>query len=227
MEGTRVLVVDDEANIRDLLAAVLRYEKCEVRLAETGREAVRIAETFCPDIVILDVMLPDLDGFEVHKRLRGVWPELPVLFLTARDSTQDKIHGLSIGADDYVAKPFSLEEVIARMRTILRRTKPERADKIVYADLEIDEERHQVRRGERFIDLTPTEFRLLSYLAANAGIVLSRSRILAHVWQYDFGGEANIVETYMSYLRKKVDADGETPLLQTVRGVGYTLRLPR
>jgi two-component system, OmpR family, response regulator len=227
---TRVLVVDDEENICALLSATLRLVDFEVRVANSGRDALVAAEEFSPDLVVLDVMLPDLDGFEVARRLRGDGRGTPVLFLTARHSVEDRISGLTVGADDYVTKPFSLEEVVLRMRAILRRSQPEKglADDGVlrYADLELNEDAHEVRRGGKVIDLSPTEFNLLRYLLVNAGRVVSKAQILDRVWSYDFGGDGRIVESYVYYLRKKVDK-WEPALIHTVRGVGYALRLPR
>ncbi len=225
----RVLVVDDEANIRDLVATVLRYEGFDVRVAENGRKALTAVRSFDPELVVLDIMLPDLDGFEIHRRLTTDGYSVPVLFLTARDATEDKVRGLTMGADDYVTKPFSLEELVARVRAILRRTRARQADapsKLAFADLELDEDAHEVRRGGRTIDLTATEFNLLRFLMLNPRRVLSKSQILDHVWHYDFRGDANVVETYISYLRRKVDAT-EPRLIHTVRGVGYALRLPK
>ncbi len=222
----RILVVDDEDSITQLLSTALRYEGFDVETSASGRGALTAAESFRPDLVLLDVMLPDLDGFEVQRRLpNGNAGRLPVVFLTARRDTEDRVRGLTVGADDYITKPFSLEEVIARVRAVLRRTKGDARDakRLAYADLELDEDTHEVRRAGELVDLTPTEFNLLRYLMANAGRVLSKPQILDHVWRYDFGGDANVVETYISYLRKKVDAAG-TPLIQTVRGVGYTIR---
>lgn len=220
----RVLVVDDEESITQLLCTALRYEGFEVDFSDTGRGALAKVESFRPDLLLLDVMLPDLDGFEVQRRLPDGPERLPVVFLTARRETEDRVRGLTIGADDYVTKPFSLEEVIARVRAVLRRTNGTgTARRLRYADLELDEDLHEVRRAGEVVDLTPTEFNLLRYLLANAGRVLSKPQILDHVWHYDFGGDANVVETYISYLRKKIDVIGE-PLIQTVRGVGYSLR---
>ncbi|WP_444663123.1 response regulator transcription factor [Cellulomonas sp. CW35] len=229
----RLLVVDDEPNIRELLATSLRFAGFEVHAAADGNSALRLARDLDPDLLVLDVMLPDMDGFTVTRRLREKGQHMPVLFLTARDDTQDKVQGLTVGGDDYVTKPFSLEEVVARIRAILRRTSPAEeldANVIRYADLELDEDSHEVRRAGQEIDLSPTEFKLLRYLMLNAGRVLSKSQILDHVWQYDWGGDANIVESYISYLRRKVDSltgpDGEKlpPLIHTKRGVGYLLR---
>ncbi len=224
--GARVLVVDDEESITQLLCTALRYEGFTTASAGTGREALGTASSFRPDLVLLDVMLPDIDGFEVHRRLTGSGtPRLPVIFLTARRETDDRIRGLTIGADDYVVKPFSLEELIARVRAVLRRTRGEEvAGRLVFEDLELDEETREVRRAGALVELTPTEFSLLRYLLVNAGRVLSKAQILDHVWSYDFGGDSNIVETYISYLRKKVNRSGE-PLIHTVRGFGYSLRL--
>ena len=225
----RVLVVDDEASITQLVSTVLRYEGFEVETAADGREAARLAQTFKPDLIVLDVMLPDVDGFEVYRRLPGGPERPPVLFLTARDTTEDRIQGLTIGADDFVGKPFSLEELVLRVRAILRRTAGAGDDGSLlrYDDLEINEEAREVSRGGRPIQLTPTEYHLLHYLLVNRERVLSKAQILDHVWQYDFGGDAGVVETYISYLRKKVDTDGTTPLIHTVRGFGYVLRTPR
>jgi two-component system OmpR family response regulator len=227
-DRVRVLVVDDEANITDLVATALRYEGFDVSTAGDGRTALSLVESFRPHAIVLDVMLPDLDGFEVQRRLVERGQRAPVLFLTARDATEDKVYGLTIGGDDYVTKPFSLEELIARIRTVLRRAGGIGAgtERLRFEDLEMDEDTHEVWRGEREIELTPTEFGLLRLLLSNPRRVLSKSQILDHVWQYDFGGDASIVETYISYLRKKVDAR-EPRLIHTVRGVGYVLRLPR
>jgi two-component system OmpR family response regulator len=224
---TRVLVVDDEESITQLVSTVLRYEGFEVETANDGRTAVKRAASFDPDLVVLDVMLPDLDGFEVYRRLAGGPRRVPVVFLTAKDQTADRVHGLTLGADDYVGKPFSLEELVARVRAVLRRTKPdpEAGPELVYHDLSIDEDAHEVRRGDRALHLTPTEYHLLRYLLVNAGRVVSKAQILDHVWRYDFGGDSSVVETYISYLRKKVDAPGEPALIQTVRGFGYAIRL--
>jgi two-component system OmpR family response regulator len=226
-EGVRILVVDDEENITDLLATALRYERFEVEVAHTGREALKSVSSFRPHLMVLDVMLPDWDGFEVTKRLADQRERVPVLFLTARDATGDRVRGLTLGGDDYVTKPFSLEELIARIRAILRRTHgtTDGSSLLVYADLEMDDDMHQVWRAGRAIDLTATEYKLVRYLLSNAPRVLSKSQILDHVWNYDFGGEGNVVETYISYLRKKVDRE-DPPLIHTVRGVGYCLRLP-
>jgi two-component system, OmpR family, response regulator len=221
----RLLVVDDEENITFLLDATLRHFGYDVMVARTGRDALAAIGEFDPHLVLLDVMLPDLDGFEVIRRVRLEGRQVPVLFLTARDGTEDKVRGLTLGGDDYVTKPFSVEEIIARIQVILRRRgDPEAAPRLALADLEMDDDAHVVRRAGQVIDLSPTEYNLLRFLLVNAGRVLSKSQILDHVWQYDFGGHATVVETYISYLRKKVDALGP-PLIKTVRGVGYTLRV--
>ena len=227
--STRVLVVDDEPNICALLSATLRLIDFEVRIAYGGHEALAVAAEFEPDLVVLDVMMPDLDGFQVAQRLRTATNGrgVPVLFLTARDAVEDRISGLTVGADDYVTKPFSLEEVVLRIRAILRRSQVEpEPGVIIYADLELNEDAHEVRRAGRLVDLSPTEFNLLRYLMVNAGRVVSKAQILDRVWSYDFGGDGRIVESYVYYLRKKIDR-WDPPLIQTVRGVGYALRLPR
>jgi two-component system, OmpR family, response regulator len=225
----RVLVVDDENSISELIATSLKFVGFDVRTAATGAQALQIAEEFKPHALILDVMLPDQNGFEVCRQLRSEGHNVGVLFLTAKDSVEDKIAGLTIGGDDYVTKPFSLEELVARLRALLRRTGaievlPDE-DKIRFADLELDEATHEVRRAGNLIDLSPTEFLLLRYLMINADRVVSKAQILDHVWQYDFRGDMGIVETYVSYLRKKIDIY-EPALIHTVRGVGYRLRLP-
>ena len=230
----RLVVVDDEPHIRELLATSLRFAGFEVHAGGDGNAAMRLARDVQPDLMVLDVMLPDMDGFTVTRRLRETGHHVPVLFLTARDETADKVAGLTVGGDDYVTKPFSLEEVVARIRAVLRRTGRDGADDdavLRYADLELDEDSHDVRRGGRAVDLSPTEFKLLRYLMLNAGRVLSKAQILDHVWEYDWGGDGNIVESYISYLRRKIDAspaggDPMVPLIHTKRGVGYVLRLP-
>ena len=222
---SRVLVVDDEENITFLLDSALRHFGFDVRVAGNGRDALRLVEQFGPDVVLLDVMLADLDGFEVVRRMRMEGTKVPVLFLTARDAVEDKVRGLTLGGDDYVTKPFSLEEVVARIRVILRRQGLTNGSAhLSLADLEMDDDAHVVRRAGQVIDLSPTEYKLLRFLMVNAGRVLSRNQILDHVWQYDFGGHATVVETYISYLRKKIDRLGPA-LIHTVRGVGYTLRV--
>ncbi|NRQ38977.1 response regulator transcription factor [Nonomuraea sp. NN258] len=224
-DAERLLVVDDEATVRELLAAALRFAGFRVSSAATGTEAVAAAAAEPPDLVLLDVMLPDLDGFEVVRRLRER-QSVPVLFLTARDRQADKITGLSLGADDYVTKPFDLEELIARIRAILRRTSGPQAGVLTVGALTLDAEGHQVTWEGRPVRVSPTEFRLLRYLMENAGRVVSKTQILDRVWRYDFGGDASIVDTYISYLRRKVDA-GEPKLIHTVHGVGYVMREPR
>jgi two-component system OmpR family response regulator len=226
----RLLVVDDEPNIRELLSASLRYAGFEVATAADGQQALALADSFRPDLLVLDVMMPGLDGFGVVRRLRQSGRHTPVLFLTARDAAEDKVSGLTLGGDDYVTKPFSLDEVLARIRAVLRRTaaapRPSEAPRLAFADIELDEESHEVLKDGTLISLSPTEFKLLRYLMSNAGRVLSKAQILDHVWNYDFNGEANVVESYVSYLRRKIDTT-EPRLLHTIRGVGYTLRLPR
>ncbi|MBK7722413.1 MAG: response regulator transcription factor [Austwickia sp.] len=223
----RLLVVEDEPNIRELLATSLRFAGFEVHTAADGAGAVSVAEKEQPDLVVLDVMLPDLDGFEVTRRLREHGRHMPIVFVTARDSVDDKVKGLTVGGDDYVTKPFSLEEVVARIRAVLRRTRGDVSDDAVlrFHDLELNEDSHEVRRGRRVIDVSPTEFKLLRYLLLNPNRVLSKAQILDHVWDYDFRGEAGIVESYISYLRRKIDVEPPA-LIHTRRGVGYVLRLP-
>ncbi|MFG3687276.1 response regulator transcription factor [Micromonospora sp. NPDC047740] len=226
-EPVRVLVVDDEPTLTDLLAMALRYEGWEVATAGNGTAAIITARQVKPDVVVLDVMLPDLDGFQVLRRLREETPSVPVLFLTARDAVEERIAGLTVGGDDYVTKPFSLEEVIARLRALLRRsgfavaTREEAV--LTVGDLSLDEDSHEVRRGADLITLTATEFELLRYLMRNPRRVLSKAQILDRVWNYDFGGQANVVELYISYLRKKIDA-GREPMIHTLRGAGYVLK---
>ncbi len=222
----RILVVDDEDSILDVLQTTLKFVGFEVETASTGREALSKAPKFLPEVILLDVMLPDTDGFQLLARIRSNGIEVPVIFLTAKDAVEDKISGLRTGADDYITKPFSLEEVIERINAVLRRVKPQVHDATVrYADLELNEDTHQVVRSGARIELSPTEFNLLYYLLINSEKVMSKAQILDYVWQYDFGGYANIVETYVSYLRKKIDRF-DPPLLHTVRGVGYVLRRP-
>jgi two-component system, OmpR family, response regulator len=227
-ERVRVLVVDDEPNIVDVISMALRFEGFDVDSAGTGADAIAAVAARRPQLLVLDVMLPDIDGFEVARRLSAARAQVPIIFLTARDSTEDVVHGLTLGGDDYVTKPFSLEELVARIRTILRRSglSAEASSKLVFGDLELDEDTHEVARAGREIELTATEFRLLRYLMLNPRRVLTRPQLLDHVWNYDFGGDARVLETYISYLRKKVDVDGPA-LIHTVRGVGYALRLPR
>ena len=225
----RVLVVDDENSISELIATSLKFVGFDVRTAANGAQALQVAQEFKPHALILDVMLPDQNGFEVCRQLRSEGHNVGVLFLTAKDSVEDKIAGLTIGGDDYVTKPFSLEELVARLRALLRRTGATEVlpdeEKIRFADLELDEATHEVRRAGNLIDLSPTEFLLLRYLMINADRVVSKAQILDHVWQYDFRGDMGIVETYVSYLRKKIDIY-DPALIHTVRGVGYRLRLP-
>ena len=223
---TRALVVDDEVMLAELLTMALRYDGWDVRSAGSGTEAVRAARDFSPDVVLLDVMLPDIDGLEVLRRLRAHDPDVPVLFLTARDAVEDRIAGITAGGDDYVTKPFSLEEVVARIRGLVRRRGAALlADDalLVVGDLSLDEDSHEVRRGGDPIELTATEFELLRYFMRNPKRVLSKAQILDRVWNYDFGGQANIVELYVSYLRKKIDA-GRKPMIHTLRGAGYVLK---
>jgi two-component system, OmpR family, response regulator len=223
----RLLVVEDEPNIRELLATSLRFAGFEVHVAADGATALKQAAEHEPDLVVLDVMLPDMDGFTVTRKLRGSGRLLPIVFVTARDSLEDKIKGLTVGGDDYVTKPFSLEEVVARIRAVLRRTRGEQDDRATlrFHDIELDEDTHEVRRGRRLIEVSPTEFKLLRYLMLNPNRVLSKAQILDHVWDYDFRGQSGIVESYISYLRRKIDVE-EPALIQTKRGVGYVLRLP-
>jgi len=227
-QRVHILVVDDEPNIVDVISMALRFEGFEVESAANGAEAIAAVAARRPQLLVLDVMLPDIDGFEVARRLASAREEVPIIFLTARDSTEDVVHGLTIGGDDYVTKPFSLEELIARIRTILRRSglSDQNGSTLTFGDLELDEDTHEVARAGRPIELTATEFRLLRYLMLNPRRVLTRPQLLDHVWNYDFGGDARVLETYVSYLRKKIDTGGP-PLIHTVRGVGYALRLPR
>jgi two-component system OmpR family response regulator len=226
----RLLVVDDEPNIVDLLATSLRFAGFEVATARNGPEALRVAETFRPDLLVLDVMMPGVDGFTVVRRLRQDGISAPVVFLTAKDGTEDTVTGLTLGGDDYVTKPFSLEEVVARIRAVLRRfaeSAPARSSSMLsFADLELDEDTHEVWKAGELVALSPTEFKLLRYFMQNAGRVLSKAQILDHVWHYDFNGDANVVESYVSYLRRKIDTTVPR-LLHTLRGVGYVLRQPR
>ena len=229
INGQRILVVDDEPSISDLISTSLRFVGFDVRTAATGSQALSVAEEFKPHAIILDVMLPDQDGFEVCRQIRNEGVNVGVLFLTAKDGMEDKVAGLTIGGDDYMTKPFSLEELVARLRALLRRIGVVEIDhddeKIRFADLELDEATHEVRRAGNLLDLSPTEFLLTRYLLINSDRVVSKAQILDHVWEYDFRGDAGIVETYISYLRKKIDIY-EPPLIHTVRGVGYRLRVP-
>jgi len=221
----RVLVVDDEPSLAELLMLALRYEGWEIRTAANGSDALRIAREFRPDAVVLDIMLPDLDGITVLRRMRAEVGDVPTLFLTAKDAVSDRVAGLTAGGDDYVTKPFSLEEVVARLRSLVRRTlgPASPGNRLVVGDLTLDEDSHEVRRGDVQITLTATEFELLRYLMRNPRRVLSKSQILDRVWRYDFGGQANVVEIYICYLRKKIDA-GRPPMIHTLRGAGYVLK---
>jgi two-component system OmpR family response regulator len=220
-----LLVVDDEENITFLLRTALKHFGFDVDIAHDGRTALSTVRAAAPDLIVLDVMLPDIDGFEVCRRLRDEGVDTPVLFLTARDGVEEAVRGLTLGGDDYVAKPFSLEEVIARIQALLRRSGKQKASSTLrIADLEMDDDAHVVRRAGEPVELSPTEYKLLRFLLANAGRVLSKAQILDHVWEYDFGGNASVVETYVSYLRKKIDR-ADPPLIHTVRGVGYVLRV--
>ncbi|GAA3383078.1 response regulator transcription factor [Cryptosporangium minutisporangium] len=222
----RILVVDDERYLADLVATALRYENFRTEVAYNGRDAVAAVGDFDPHLIVLDVVLPDFSGIDVCRQLRQRGCTAPVVFLTARDATEDKVNGLSIGGDDYVTKPFSIEELVARIRAVLRRAQQVRSGAVLtFADLEIDDSAYVVRRQGQVIDLTPTEFRLLHLLVANAGRVLSKGQIRSHVWEYDFGGNDGNVQTYISYLRRKVDAF-DPPLIHTVPRVGYVVRMP-
>jgi len=227
MPGEHLLIVDDEDNLRSMLAAALRHHGFEVSSVANGRDALATVTEERPDLVVLDVMLPDLDGFEVCRRMRAQGDRTPVLFLTARDATEDKVRGLTLGGDDYLQKPFSLEELVARVAAVLRRTGRAREDRTVLTcdDLTMDDDAHRVVRGGVEVSLSPTEYNLLRYLLLNRGRVVSKAQILDHVWQYDFGGDGGIVETYIGYLRRKLDT-AEPRLIMTIRGVGYTLREP-
>jgi two-component system OmpR family response regulator len=224
----RVLVVDDEPNIAEVVTMALRFQGFSVETAGTGREALAAVSEFKPHLMVLDVMLGDMEGFEVASRLGAQRAGVPIIFLTARDATEDKVRGLSGGGDDYMTKPFSLEELVARIRTILRRTGQATAEssRLVFEDLELDEESREVTRAGARIELTATEYRLLRYLMLNPRRVMTRAQLLDHVWDYDFGGDGRVLETYVSYLRKKLDAHGPS-LIRTVRGVGYALQAPR
>jgi two-component system OmpR family response regulator len=228
-DTARLLVIDDEPNIVELLGSALRMMGYQVATATTGRHGLELARAHRPDLVLLDVMLPDHDGFAVAKRLRRDDERIPVVFLTARGTTADKIAGLTVGGDDYVTKPFSLEEVRLRIEAVLRRTRgmrrAERTSRLDFADLVLDEDSHEVTRAGEPVELSPTEFRLLRYLMQHAGKVVSKAQILESVWRYDFGGDTRIVESYISLLRRKVDVRAPQ-LIHTVRGVGYRLRLP-
>jgi two-component system, OmpR family, response regulator len=222
-----LLVVDDESFLRDAVAASLRFLGFQVSTAETGRDALRLARERPFDLIVMDVMLPDLDGFEVVRRLRRDGARVPVIFLTARDSQADKVAGLTIGGDDYMTKPFGLDELAARIRTVLRRTRLSApASTLTFADIELDQETYEVRRAGQLLDLSPTEFRLLRYLMLNPGRVLTRGQLLDHVWNYDFDGSTTVVATYIAYLRRKLGQHGPD-VIHTQRAIGYSLRLPR
>jgi two-component system OmpR family response regulator len=224
MAGETLLLVDDEENLRSMLDAALRHMGFDVHPVASGREALEAVPKVRPDLIVLDVMLPDLDGFEVCRRLRSEGSRVPVLFLTARDATEDKVRGLTLGGDDYLVKPFSLEELVARAQAVLRRSGLAQADTVLrLADLEMDDEAHRVKRAGVEVALSPTEYNLLRFLLVNQGRVMSKAQILDHVWQYDFGGDGGVVETYIGYLRRKLD-NVEPRLIHTIRGVGYTLR---
>ena len=227
-ESHKILVVDDEPNIVDVISMALRFQEFEVESAGDGAGAIAAVSSFKPDLIVLDVMLPDMEGFDVARRIGAQQARVPIIYLTARDATEDKIRGLSLGGDDYVTKPFSLEELVARIRSILRRTGAAESEtsKLMFEDVELDDDAHEVSRSGEPVDLTATEYRLLRYLMLNPRRVLTRAQLLEHVWDYDFGGDARVLETYVSYLRKKLDAHGPS-LIHTVRGVGYALRRPR
>ena len=229
-QNLKVLVVDDEPNIVELLTVSLKFQGFEVETANSGPAAIELAHSWKPDAYILDVMMPEMDGFELLSKLRAEGLDAPVLFLTAKDAVEDRIHGLTIGADDYVTKPFSLEEVITRLRVILRRgnvSEDSNEDSTLrYADLTLNDDTHEVTKAGEIVELSPTEFNLLRYLMLNAEVVVSKAKILDNVWHYDFGGDGTVVESYISYLRRKVDT-GDVQLIHTVRGVGYVLRTPR
>jgi two-component system OmpR family response regulator len=228
MENLKVLVVDDEPNIRDLLSASLRFQGHQVLTAANGNEAINKIVDNQPDVVLLDVMLPDISGFGVTKKIRSLGIETPILFLTARDDTEDKVTGLTVGGDDYVTKPFSLDEIIARISAIMRRTGKDQTKSVIsVGELTINEDAHEVTVKGELVDLSPTEYQLLRYLATNPNRVLTKAQILDHVWEYDFNGEMGIVESYVSYLRKKLDPISTEPLIVTKRGVGYMLKGPK
>ena len=229
MENIKVLIVDDEPNIRDLLSTSLRFAGFSVHAVKNGAEAIYAAEKGEPDIILLDVMLPDMNGFSVTKKLRSMNINSPVLFLTARDETQDKVTGLTVGGDDYMTKPFSLDEVVARIHAILRRTKSGEVEESVLTvgEISINQDAHEVTVNDTVVELSPTEYKLLRFLMANANRVLTKAQILDHVWEYDFNGDAGIVESYVSYLRRKMDAVSTEPLIATKRGFGYMLKVPK
>lgn len=224
----RILIVDDEPNIRDLLSTSLRFAGFAIRAVGSGSAAISAVLEEEPDLMILDVMLPDMSGFSVTKRLRESGFTSPILFLTAKDDTQDKVTGLTVGGDDYVTKPFSLDEIVARIRAILRRTLEVEEDAVITAgEITMDQDTHEVSVNGTFVELSPTEFKLLRFLMLNPNRVLSKAQILDHVWEYDFNGDAGIVESYVSYLRRKIDPLTSEPLIQTKRGFGYLLKTPK
>ncbi len=224
MSGERLLLVDDEDNLRTMLEAALAHTGFVVDAVSNGRAALEVAKTNAHDLILLDVMMPDLDGFEVCRRLRNEYVKTPVIFLTARDATEDKVRGLTTGGDDYLVKPFSLEELVARVQAVLRRSGAAKTDTVLRCeDLTLDDDAHIVSKAGEEISLSPTEYNLLRYLLTNQGRVMSKTQILDHVWEYDFGGDGGVVETYVGYLRRKLD-QGESRLIHTIRGVGYTIR---
>ncbi|GGH43814.1 response regulator transcription factor [Microbacterium album] len=229
MTAPRILVVDDEPNIRDLLSQSLRFAGFQVRTVANGAQTISAVLEEEPDLIVLDVMLPDMNGFSVTKRLRDAGYTAPILFLTAKDETEDKIKGLNVGGDDYVTKPFSLDEIVARIQAILRRTmQSDEEEQVIRAgELTMDQDTHDVYVGDTAIDLSPTEFKLLRYLMLNPNRVLSKAQILDHVWEYDFNGDAGIVESYISYLRRKIDPHASESLIQTKRGFGYMLKVDK
>ncbi|MGH3263840.1 MAG: response regulator transcription factor [Trebonia sp.] len=237
VQNPRVLVIDDEPNIRELVQVALNFHGCAVTTGATGKEALQLADAYDPDLIVLDVLLPDIDGFEVCRRLRSVANDVPVIFLTARDTTADTVTGLTVGGDDYITKPFSVEALVARVRAVLRRAARQRGHPtptgdgadgkavatLRVADLELDEDHWTVRRGGIPVELSPTEFRLLGYLMRNQGLMLTRKQLLDNVWGWEYAGQSQVLETYISYLRRKLDPLGP-PLIHTQRGVGYSLR---
>lgn len=228
MANPKILIVDDEPNIRDLLTTTLRFQGFAVQSVSNGAGTISAVLAEEPDLIVLDVMLPDMNGFSVTKRLRSAGYTSPILFLTAKDDTQDKITGLTVGGDDYVTKPFSLDEIVARINAILRRTMAKEEEAMIIAgEITMDQDTHEVKVGENTLDLSPTEFKLLRYMMLNPNRVLSKAQILDHVWEYDFNGDAGIVESYISYLRRKIDPIASEPLIQTKRGFGYMLRVPK
>ena len=228
MANPKILIVDDEPNIRDLLTTTLRFQGFAVQSVSNGAGTISAVLAEEPDLIVLDVMLPDMNGFSVTKRLRAAGYTSPILFLTAKDDTQDKITGLTVGGDDYVTKPFSLDEIVARINAILRRTMAKEEEAMIIAgEISMDQDTHEVKVGENTLDLSPTEFKLLRYMMLNPNRVLSKAQILDHVWEYDFNGDAGIVESYISYLRRKIDPIATEPLIQTKRGFGYMLRVPK